>query len=30
MACIKKSNNLTDGVGLDLSGLCGGEQSLEA
>lgn len=30
MACIKKSNNLTDGEGLDLNRLCDGEQSLEA
>lgn len=30
MACIKKSNNLTDGEGLDLSRLCDGEQLLKA
>lgn len=30
MACIKESNNPTDGEGLDLSSLCDGEQSLEA
>lgn len=30
MACIKKSNNPTDGEGLDLSRLCDGEQLLEA